>query len=131
LAWSNSEFDRLAEVQNATLDENERAELIKQMQQVMYEDCPVIVTTHPYNLNAYRTDTWQGWDVANHGKGPTFFHFLNPWSFYNLEPVVGTAGDDGANSNLIVVIVVVAAAAAVVAFILVRRSRRARATMED
>jgi peptide/nickel transport system substrate-binding protein len=131
MAWSNPEFDRLDKEQNATLDENERAELIKQMQQVMYEDCPVIVTTHPYHLNAYRTDTWQGWDVANHGKGPTFFHFLNPWSFYNLEPVVGTAGDDGANSTLIVVIVVVAAAAAVVAFILVRRSRRARATVED
>jgi len=131
LAWSNSEFDRLDEVQNATLDENERAELIKQMQQVMYEDCPVIVTTHPYHLNAYRTDTWQGWDVANHGKGPTYFHFLNPWSFYNLEPVAGEAGDEGANSTLIVVIVVVAAAAVVGAFLLVRRSKRARATVED
>jgi peptide/nickel transport system substrate-binding protein len=131
LAWSNAEFDRLDGVQNATLDENERAEVIRQMQQVMYEDCPVIVTAHRYQLNAYRTDTWQGWDPANQGKGPTFFHFLNAWSFYNLEPTAGEAGDNGANSTLIVVIVVVAAAAAVGAFLLVRRSRRGRATMED
>ena len=131
MAWSNPEFDRLAEVQNATLDKNERAELIKQMQQVMYEDCPVIVTTHPYKLNAYRTDTWQGWDVANYGKGPTFFGAINPWSFYNVQPTTGEVGDDGTSSTLIVIIVVVAAAVAVVAFVLVRRSRRVRATVED
>jgi peptide/nickel transport system substrate-binding protein len=125
MAWSNPEFDRLAEVQNTTLDENERAELIKQMQQVMYEDCPVIVTTHPYKLNAYRTDTWQGWDVANYGKGPTFFGAINPWSFYNLEPRTGAAG--GGTSSTWIVVIVVAAAAVVVAFVLLRRSRRVRA----
>jgi peptide/nickel transport system substrate-binding protein len=131
MAWSNPEFDRLDEEQNITLDENERAEVIKQMQQVMYGDCPAIVTTHPYHLNAYRTDTWQGWDVANHGKGPTYFHFLNPWSFYTLEPVTGEAGGGGTSSTWIVVIVAVAAAVAVMAFLLVRHSRRGRATMED
>ncbi len=131
MAWSNPEFDRLDEEQNITLDENERAEVIKQMQQVMYGDCPVIVTAHPYHLNAYRTDEWQGWDVANHGKGPTYFHFLNPWSFYTVEPTTGEAGGGGTSSTWIVVIVVVAAAVAVVAFLLVYRSRRARATVED
>jgi peptide/nickel transport system substrate-binding protein len=130
MAWSNTEFDRLDEVQNTTLDQNERAELIKQMQQVMYEDCPVIVTTHPYKLNAYRTDVWQGWDVANYGKGPTFFGAVNPWSFYNLEPVTGAAGGRGTSSTLIVVIIVVAIAAAVVVFLLVQRSRRPRAQEE-
>ena len=131
MAWSNPEFDRLDEAQNATLDENERAELIKQMQQVMYEDCPVIVTAHPYLLNAYRTDTWQGWDVANYGKGPTYMHFLNSWSFYEVEPKTATEAFGGTSSTTIVIIIVVVAAAAVGAFLLVRRSRRVRASVED
>ena len=131
MAWSNPEFDRLDREQNVTLDENERAELIKQMQQVMYEDCPVIVTTHPYHLNAYRTDTWRGWDVANHGKGPAYFHFLNPWSFYRLEPKEATEAVGASGSTLVVVIVVAAAGVAAVSFVFLRHRRRARATVED
>src|SRR5450759_3575289 len=36
-AWSNKAFDRLDVTQNRTLDVNQRAELIKQMQAVMYQ----------------------------------------------------------------------------------------------
>ena len=94
----------------------------------MYQDCPVIVTAHPYKLSAYRTDTWQGWDA------PTTARARVPASstrgrYYNLEPRTAAA-TGGTSSTWIVVIVVVAAAAAVVAFVLVRRGRRAHTEEE-
>ena len=70
MAWSNEEFDRLDAVQNETLDPKKRAEVINQMQQVMYQDAPVIVLTHPYKLAAYRTDKWEGWEPRQLRQGP-------------------------------------------------------------
>ena len=128
-AWSNKEYDRLDEVQSATLDPNQRAEVMKQIQQVMYEDCPAIVLTHPYKLSAYRSDKWTGWQQANYGKGPYFAGQINPWSYYNLEPKTATS-DTGPNSALIAAIVVAVAAGVVVLVLLARRGRRAGAEEE-
>jgi peptide/nickel transport system substrate-binding protein len=131
LAWSNKEYDRLDEEQATTLDPNQRAEVMKQLQQVMYEDCPVIVITHPYKLAAHRTDKWQGWERANYGTGPSFCGQLNPWAYYSLTPVGATTTSGGDTSSAWIVVVVVAAiVAAVVAFLLVRRGRRARTEEE-
>jgi peptide/nickel transport system substrate-binding protein len=130
LAWSNTEFDRLDAVQNRTIDAYKRAEVIKQMQQVMYQDAPVIVITHPYKLGAYRTDKWQGWEVSNYGTGPVFAGQINPWAYYNLQPKTATVSGGGTSSTWIVAIVVAAIVVAVAAFFLVRRGRRGRAEEE-
>jgi peptide/nickel transport system substrate-binding protein len=125
-AWSNKEFDRLDEVQMATLDPDQRAEVIKQLQEVMYEDAPCIVTAHYYMLQAYRTDKWQGWQRENYGKGAAFCA-STPYIYQNLEPRTATASGGGPSLTLIVVVVVVAAVAAGVAILLVLRGRRRRA----
>ena len=125
-AWSNKEFDRLDEVQMTTLDPDKRAEVVKQQQQVMYEDCPCIVLAHPYKLEAYRTDKWTGWQRAGYGEGPAFMGGA-PLIYQNVEPRTATASGGGLSSTLIVVIVVAAVAAAVVAILLVLRGRRRRA----
>jgi len=125
-AWSNEEFDRLDEVQMTTLDPNQRAEVVKQQQQVMYEDSPCIVFAHSYRLDAYRTDKWTGWQRAGYGKGPAFYAGA-PLIYQNLEPKTATASGGGLSSTLILVIVGIAIAAAVVAILLVLRGRRRRA----
>ncbi len=125
-AWSNEEFDRLDEVQMTTLDPDQRAEIIRQQQQVMYEDAPCIVFAHSYILQAYRTDKWTGWQRAGYGKGPAFLAGA-PLIYQNLEPKTATASGGGVSSTWIVVIVAVAIAAAVVAIFLVLRGRRRRA----
>jgi len=130
LAWSNTEFDGLDTVQNRTIDENQRAEVIKQMQQVMYQDAPVIVITHPYKLGAYRTDKWEGWEPANYGTGPVFAGQINPWAYSNLQPKVATASEGGGSSTWIVVVLVAAIVAGVAAFVLVRRGKRVRSEEE-
>ena len=130
-AWSNKEFDRLDMLQNRTIDPNQRAEVVKQMQEVMYEDCPCIVLSHPYKLQAYRTDKWTGWQRARYGTGPAFVSGNTPYIYQNLEPRTATASGGGLSSTLTLVIVVVAAvAAAAVAFFLVLRGRRRRAEEE-
>ena len=131
LAWSNTEFDRLDEVQNTTLDPYKRAEVIKQMQQVMYQDAPVIVLAHPFKLGAYRTDKWQGWERANYGTGPAFAGQINPWAYYTMQPKAATATGGGTSSSWIVAIVVAAIVAAVAAYFVVWRRRRAHAEEEQ
>jgi len=127
LAWSNKEFDRLDDLQSTTLDPNQRAEVIKQMQQVVYEDSPEIVLTHPYKLAAYRTDTWQGWQRQNYGTGAAFVGASGPWAYYNVEPRTATTAAGGGTSSTWIVAIVVIAGAAVVAILLVLRGRRRRA----
>jgi peptide/nickel transport system substrate-binding protein len=126
-AWSNKEFDRLDEVQMTSLDPDQRAEVVKQQQEVMYEDCPCIVLSHPYKLAAYRTDKWTGWQRAGYGTGPAFFAGAIPYLYQNVEPKTATASGGGVSSTWIVVIVGIAIAAAVVALLLVLRGRRRRA----
>ena len=125
-AWSNEEFDRLDEVQMTTLDPDQRAEVIRQQQQVMYEDSPCIVFAHSYRLDAYRTDKWTGWQRAGYGKGPAFYAGA-PLIYQNVEPRTATTSEGGLSSTWIAAIVVVAIAAAVVAIFLVLRGRRSRA----
>jgi peptide/nickel transport system substrate-binding protein len=125
-AWSNKEFDRLDELQNRIIDPNQRAAVIKQMQQVMYQDSPCIVLTHPYKLAAYRTDKWMGWQRANYDTGAAFAGAFGPYLYENLEPRTAAAAG-GTSSTWIAVIVVAAVAAAAVAFFLVIRGRRRRA----
>ena len=125
-AWSNKEFDDLDAVQVTTLDPNQRAEVIKQQQQVMYEDSPCIVFAHSYRLEAYRTDKWTGWQRAGYGAGPAFYAGA-PLIYQNLEPRTATTSEGGLSSTWIVVVVVAGIAAAVVAILLVLRGRRRRA----
>jgi peptide/nickel transport system substrate-binding protein len=124
-AWSNEEFDRLDPVEMGTLDPYQRAEVVKQMQELMYQDSPCIVLAHPYKLQAYRTDKWTDWQRAGHGEGPAFMGNV-PLLYQNVEPKTATASGGGPRLTLILVIVVAAVAAAV-AFFLVRRGRRRRA----
>ena len=101
------------------------------MQQVMYQDAPVIVLAHPFKLGAYRTDKWQGWERANYGTGPAFAGQINPWAYYTMQPKAATATGGGTSSSWIVAIVVAAIVAAVAAYFVVWRRRRAHAEEEQ
>jgi peptide/nickel transport system substrate-binding protein len=123
--WSNEEFDRLNEAQNQAMDPDERADLIHQMQQVMYEDCPVIVTTYPLKLQAYRTDTWSGWTRCNYGQGPAFCAATNPWAYYSLRPQAAEVAAGGTNVGLWVGVGVGVVVVAGVAALIIARRRKA------
>lgn len=128
--WSNAEYDELDALQNQAMDTTERAEYIHEMQKVMYEDCPVIVTVHPLKLQAYRTDKWEGWTRCNYGNGPAFAAATNPWAYYSLKPRV--AEEEGGNTGIIigVVIAVVVILGGAAAYFMTR-TRRKDQSMEE
>jgi peptide/nickel transport system substrate-binding protein len=129
--WSNEKYDSLDVAQNQAMDPNERAGLIHQMQEVMYEDCPVIVTVHPLKLQAYRTDTWTGWSRCNYGQGPAFCGATNPWAYYNLKARIVEETGSGANAGLWIGIGVGAAVVIGLAVFFVARSRRRGPELEE
>ncbi len=128
-AWSNTEYDRLDKLQNEEMDPNQRAEYIKQMQQVMYEDCPGITTVFPLKLEAYRTDKWDGWSQSRNGNGATFLTASIPLPYSQLTPKVATeaTSNTGTWAAIIVAVIVVIG----VVLLLIRRSRRGGPAMEE
>ena len=126
-SWANDEYQRLDELQATEMDPDKRAEYIHQMQEVMYEDCPCIVTVHPYKLEAYRTDRWDGWRLTGgpdgkYGQQQAFCTQDSPWEFFYLAPKV--TEEETSNLGLwVAIIVAVVVVVAVAVWLLVRRRR--------
>ena len=123
-AWSNVEYDKLAEQQAAQLDPEQRKQSIWRMQQIMYEQTPWVVVAYPDFFEAYDTVHWTGWTRVNDGNGPAFFTAGNVDTYVNLKPVAATEAASGTSSTVWIVVAIIAAAViALVAFLVLRRSR--------
>ncbi len=128
-AWSNAEYDSLDELQASEMDADKRAEYIRQMQAVMYGDCPAFTTVFPLKLAAYRTDKWDGWSRCNNGHGGTFLAASMPLPYSQLTPKV--AEETSSSLGLWVGIVVAVIAVLAVVLLLVLRSRRGAPATEE
>jgi len=110
----------------------ERLHYINQMQQVMYEDCLCIVTVHPYKLQAYGTDKWDGWRLTGNwgANGPemAFLTAAIPWAYYNLTPK--EAEEETSSLGMWVAIIVAAVVVVGLVVWLVMR-RRPAPSMEE
>lgn len=58
--YSNAEYDELFVAQKSELDPQKRIALIQRMQEIIYDDAPYAVMWYGQTLQAYRSDTWQG-----------------------------------------------------------------------
>jgi ABC-type transport system substrate-binding protein len=132
-SWDNAEYGRLDKLQAQEMDVNQRAEYIWAMQQVMYEDCPCFVTVHPYKLQAYRTDAWDGWKLTGNGgqDGPemAFLTAAIPWAYYDLTPK--STEESGSDFGLWAAIIVAVVIVLLVVVALVLRSRRGGPALEE
>ena len=54
--YCNEEYDALYEQQQTEIDPEARAEQVKQMQQILYEDAPYLVTAYSSIGEAFRSD---------------------------------------------------------------------------
>jgi peptide/nickel transport system substrate-binding protein len=59
--YCNKEYDDLYAKQATTLDVKARKEIVDKMQKMFYEDAAYLVMWYQDKLQAYRTDTWHGW----------------------------------------------------------------------
>jgi peptide/nickel transport system substrate-binding protein len=126
LYWSNGEFDKLAVEQASTVDPQKRAQIIWQMQQIMYQQSPDIVLTYPDFLEAVNTAKWTGWRQLFGGTGPAWQCEGNITSYLDLRPAAHAATTSSSSNTtlIVVVVVVVVVVAGSIAFVLVRRRRR-------
>ena len=64
--WSNAAYDKLFLQQQTTIDLQQRIELVKQMQQIVYKESPYIPLVYPLDLEVADTTNWTGWVLYHH-----------------------------------------------------------------
>ena len=77
--YRNPEFDRIADLSAAAMDEKERQKLVWAAQKIIMTDVPWIPIYNPKLIEAARNDKFKGWVEMLEGIG-------NQWSFCEIKP---------------------------------------------
>ncbi len=94
--YCDEEYDSLFEKQSVETDSAARAEIVKQMQQKLYDDSPYLVTFYYDNYEAYRSDRFTGFVPQPDPDGALLFQY-GTWSYESIKPVVkAEQGETGA-----------------------------------
>ena len=83
LMYCNPEYDALYESQISTVDPVARKAIVDEMQRIIYDEGIYIVMWYQDKLQAYRTDTFQGWEEI---PGGIVFNFTRD-NYLNVVPV--------------------------------------------
>jgi peptide/nickel transport system substrate-binding protein len=123
--WCNQDYSRMYAEQKEQLDLDERANTIKAMQRIAYEDNPYIIFYYDNQLEAWRTDKFAGWTKTptTADPGQIAYTFSNE-GYLNLRPISSkeATGSEGGTSPLLYVgLALAGAVVVVVAVVLVRR----------
>jgi peptide/nickel transport system substrate-binding protein len=122
--YSNPEYDELYKDQQRATSIEERAQIVDQMQQIVYNDKPELVLWYDNYLQAYRNDLWTGF-VKQPTEGGSILFQYGHYSDLNIQPVSATqAGGDEGGTPAIVWIIVAAAVVVVIAGVIISRRRR-------
>jgi ABC-type transport system substrate-binding protein len=93
--FCNEEYDRLYAEQAVETDVAKRTEIVKQMQQILYDEAPYAITFYYDLLQAYRSDRFTGFVHQPKDVGPILFQF-GTYSYQSLQPA-GSEATDGAS----------------------------------
>jgi peptide/nickel transport system substrate-binding protein len=128
--YCNSTYDKLYKEQASSTDEAKRADIVKQMQQMLYDDMPYLVTVYSQIGEAYRSDRWEGF-VPQPNPGGILLLQYGHANYLNMAPAGTAAGHPGQSTGaddagsgqvvLILVVIVVLGAAVVGAWLMMRR----------
>ena len=132
--YSNPEYDQLYKDQLAAVDPadpndtTKRAEIVHQMQGILYRDSPYIIMWYNVNLQAYNTARWQGYVLVPPKDGAPFFNLIRG-TYQELTPKVadtsGTTSGGGSSTGLYAVLAIVGLGVVAIVIWLVSRRRRA------
>ena len=126
--YCNPEYDKLYELQGGQTDEAQRWETVKQMQQMLYDDAPYIITYYYDNPEAYRSDRFTGFVPQPDPDGSLLFQY-GTWSYENMKPVSADSGagsSSSSSSSTALYIFAALAALVIIAIVVVVLSRRNR-----
>jgi peptide/nickel transport system substrate-binding protein len=97
--FCDEDYDRLYAEQAVETDVAARTEIVKQMQQILYDEAPYAVTYYPDMLQAYRADrvhdlVAQPAATGDGRSGRVLFQF-GTWSYQSMQPGPAPTGDGG------------------------------------
>jgi len=126
--WWSTEYDRLYTEQDSQTDTAARIATTQRLQKIAYEATPYVVFAYPYQMEAYRSDRWEGVvpspsDIAGY-DGSAFYNYSNvdTYRFIHLK-TASEAGGSGSSVWIVVAVVVVIVVAAGAVIVIRRRSR--------
>jgi peptide/nickel transport system substrate-binding protein len=99
--WTDPEYEELYLEQKEELDPERRVEIVQEMLTILHDAGVYISLYISPDLQAYRTDTFEGWVRQPAEIGPVFFSNSSP-SYALLTPIGPEGADDGSNNLLII-----------------------------
>jgi peptide/nickel transport system substrate-binding protein len=126
--WSNPEYDALYEEEKKAFRDEDRQVIVRQLQQMIYNQVPEIVLYYDQNLETYRGDRWTGF--LELGPNGDLLDQATPYSAQNVRPASQGAASGTAEGGLPGIVwgaVVAVIVIGIVAFVAVRRRGEERA----
>ena len=100
--WCDPEYDRLYKLQNVELDTDKRVDLVHQMLKRFYDSAYYQVFALTPDLQAHRTDRFEGWLRQPAEIGPVIFSNTSP-TYANLTPIASSSDGGGGMSTAAIV----------------------------
>jgi peptide/nickel transport system substrate-binding protein len=121
--YCNPEYDKLNEQQASVTDAAERADIVHQMQAILYRDQPYVVLWNDQLLEAWSSN-WTGFQPQPGGETGDMLATYGPYSFISLHPVSGSSAGTGGSGGIPSWVWIAIAAAVVIVVVVVMVSRR-------
>ena len=81
----NKEYDDLYAKQLSEFDRNKRIDIVKQMQEILYEQATLVIFGYDNALEAFRSDKFEGFPQQPTGSGVIMFQQSN-WGLFGATP---------------------------------------------
>ena len=92
--YCNEEYDDLYEAQHVEMDDAARAEMVKQMQEILYEDAPYLVTAYSSIGEAFRSDRFACFQPQPDPGGIWLVQY-GAQNYLNVRPAAEAGDCDG------------------------------------
>ncbi len=89
--YCNPAYDQLYTKQSTTTDPKARAGIVRQMEKLLYDDAPYVVTYYYANLEAYRSDRFANFRPQPDPDGS----LLSPYGTYSYRSITHVSQDEG------------------------------------
>ena len=119
--YCDPEYDKLYKRSKVELDPQKRREIAHEMLTRFYKSAVYLNLVQNPDLQAYRTDRFEGWLRQPAEVGPVIFSNTSP-TYFNLKPIAGASSGGGMSTGAIAALLIAGLAAiGAVVFVLVRR----------
>ena len=97
--YCNEEYDALYEQQHVEMDDDARAEIVKQMQEILYRDAPYLVTAYSSIGEAFRSDKFACFQPQPDPGGILIVQY-GVHNYLNVRPAAEAGDCDGVETAL-------------------------------